>query len=290
MLSIGAFSRLCQVSIKTLRFYHEVGLLVPAHVNRSSGYRYYAARQLNDVQSILAFKAMGFSLDEIETLLSNSIPTRQMRDLLLEKRAQTQEMLRDGEKRVRRIDVALDQIERGWQIGDSELAVRKMPCQLVAGIREILPGYDAAAALLDELKQHVKRQGVSGALGAIWHSCGNAGNLIDCEVVAFLNKGFSGNNRVRVYELPAATIASSVHQGDADFNASYLAANKWIRSNGWRRVGPNRELYLRGGYSDSESAIMEIQFPIEPKIELRPEAKANMEGRAKTWQSQNSWD
>jgi len=42
-LSIGAFSRLTHLSVKTLRYYHEVGLLEPAVVDPDSGYRYYQA-------------------------------------------------------------------------------------------------------------------------------------------------------------------------------------------------------------------------------------------------------
>jgi len=68
MYKIGAFSRLSQVPIRTLRYYDQIGLLVPAQVERPSGYRGYAAEQLETINRILVFKDLGLALDEIRTL------------------------------------------------------------------------------------------------------------------------------------------------------------------------------------------------------------------------------
>ncbi len=44
--SIGEAAEICHVSRKTLRFYEELGLLVPDHVSPKNGYRYYSEEQL----------------------------------------------------------------------------------------------------------------------------------------------------------------------------------------------------------------------------------------------------
>ena len=62
MLKIGDFSALAQVSIKTLRYYDEAGLLTPAWLDPENGYRYYAAGQIARLHRILALKDFGFSL------------------------------------------------------------------------------------------------------------------------------------------------------------------------------------------------------------------------------------
>ena len=49
MLSIGEFSNICKVSAKTLRYYAEIGLLLPEEINPENGYRYYAIGQLEDM-------------------------------------------------------------------------------------------------------------------------------------------------------------------------------------------------------------------------------------------------
>ena len=62
---IGEFSKLCQVTVKTLRHYEEIGLLVPFCVDEWTGYRYYNIDQLRRMNRIAYLKQLGFSLEEI---------------------------------------------------------------------------------------------------------------------------------------------------------------------------------------------------------------------------------
>lgn len=58
MLSIGEFSKICQVSVKTLHHYDKLGLLVPAQVDVETGYRYYEAAQLDRMAPDRASQAL----------------------------------------------------------------------------------------------------------------------------------------------------------------------------------------------------------------------------------------
>lgn len=69
MLSIGEFSKICQVSPKTLRYYAEIGLLLPEEINPESGYRYYSINQLETMLFINRLKGYQFSLEEIKHIL-----------------------------------------------------------------------------------------------------------------------------------------------------------------------------------------------------------------------------
>ena len=71
MLSIGAFSKISNVTTKTLRYYDEIGLIKPVYVNDENGYRYYSTSQLETVLLIGKLKWYGFSLDEIAEVLKN---------------------------------------------------------------------------------------------------------------------------------------------------------------------------------------------------------------------------
>ena len=62
MIRIGDFSKLSRVSVKTLRYYDEMGLLKPLYVDRFTGYRFYEYHQLLRLNRILALKDLGFSL------------------------------------------------------------------------------------------------------------------------------------------------------------------------------------------------------------------------------------
>ena len=65
MLSIGEFSKICKVSTKTLRYYAEIGLILPSEINPENGYRYYSIEQLETMLFIIRLKSYNFSLEEI---------------------------------------------------------------------------------------------------------------------------------------------------------------------------------------------------------------------------------
>jgi DNA-binding transcriptional MerR regulator len=77
---IGEFSKLCQVTVKTLRHYEAIGLVVPASIDQWTGYRYYDTSQLRRMSNILYLKSLGFSLDEIAEILEGEleVPTVEM--------------------------------------------------------------------------------------------------------------------------------------------------------------------------------------------------------------------
>ena len=69
MLSIGEFSKICQVSTKTLRYYAEIGLILPNEINHENGYRYYSIEQLETMLFIKRLKSYNFSLEQIKVIL-----------------------------------------------------------------------------------------------------------------------------------------------------------------------------------------------------------------------------
>ena len=70
MYKIGELSKLCNMSVKALRYYDSEGLLVPDRIDKFTGYRYYSASKLADCYRIIALKELGFSLDEIRRQLT----------------------------------------------------------------------------------------------------------------------------------------------------------------------------------------------------------------------------
>ena len=65
-LKIGEFSKMMQVTVKTLRHYEQKGLLLPDEVDEWTGYRYYSVDQMQKLQTIRDLQRLGFSLDEIK--------------------------------------------------------------------------------------------------------------------------------------------------------------------------------------------------------------------------------
>lgn len=69
MYRIGEFSKINQVTVKTLRYYEKEGLLLPEFIDKDTNYRYYSSSQLKTIHSILSLKQAGFSIKEIKSIL-----------------------------------------------------------------------------------------------------------------------------------------------------------------------------------------------------------------------------
>ena len=78
-LSIGEFSHLTHLSVRTLRRYHEAGLLVPAHIDDATSYRYYAADQIPTAQVIHRLRDLDVPLDVVRRILETSEPSTRFR-------------------------------------------------------------------------------------------------------------------------------------------------------------------------------------------------------------------
>jgi len=104
MLKIGEFSRLSQVTVKTLHHYDEIGLLKPSHIDPSSDYRYYTLDQLPRLHSIMALKSIGLSLDEIAQLLQEALPPEQIRSMFRLKQAEARRRLEAEQARLAQIE------------------------------------------------------------------------------------------------------------------------------------------------------------------------------------------
>jgi DNA-binding transcriptional MerR regulator len=75
MFSIGEFARHGRVSVRMLRHYDAIGLLRPACVDPDSGYRFYQAGQLAELNRIIALKDLGFSLQQVQAILAEQVPS-----------------------------------------------------------------------------------------------------------------------------------------------------------------------------------------------------------------------
>jgi effector-binding domain-containing protein len=272
MIRIGDFSKLSQVSIKALRYYDEMGLLKPIHIDEASSYRYYEVGQLSRLNRILALKDLGFSLAQIGQVLDEGVSSEQLRGMLRLKHAELQQQITNEQERLARIEARLNGIAMEDTMSDYDIVLKQVDAQLVAGVRDILPSYPSVGRLFDEVYGYLARRGVdaSSLTGvALWHDSDYKTQDIDGEAAVYLKQPVAENGRVKVHELPAATMASVVHKGAYNtFSQAYEALGRWIEANGYTVVGPNREIYLYSTQpirQDDASYVTEIQFPVVKK-------------------------
>ncbi|MBD0303417.1 MAG: MerR family transcriptional regulator [Tolypothrix sp. T3-bin4] len=267
MLKIGDFSKLSLVTVKALRLYDQLGLLKPAHIDHFTGYRYYSANQLPRLNRILALKDLGFSLEQIAKLLEDNLPSDQIRGMLRLKQAELQRLVEEEHARLLRVEVRLKQIEKDDTMPKYEVVLKKVDPIKVVSIREILPDYPSVGRLYDELLGYLNQQGAKEGsyCAAIWHDPGYKESDVDGEAVFSIESSIQGNERIKVYELPGwETIACLVHNGSYNtINQAYAALVSWIEANGYKIIGPNREVYIIGGnQQDNDTYVTEVQFPV----------------------------
>lgn len=131
MLKIGDFSRLGQVTVKTLHHYDEMGLLHPAKIDASSGYRYYTLEQLPRLHRILALKELGLSLEQVGVLLDGEVTTEQVRGMLLLKQAEMQQHVREEQARLSMVEFRLRMLEAEENFPVLDVVIKSVPAMHV---------------------------------------------------------------------------------------------------------------------------------------------------------------
>ncbi len=267
MFKIGVFSRLSRIPVKTLRYYHRIGLLEPARIDSFTGYRYYTAVQLARLNHILALKDLGFSLEQIGQMLDDDLSPGQIRGLLRLKQAEIARQIEADQARLARLESRLTQIEKEAKMPKYEVVIKQVDKMQIAGLRDIVANYQSVGPLYEELFAALGRHGISpiGPAMAIYYDDEYKESDVDVEAAVPVAGGALPEGRVVIRKLPGEEMASLVRQGPYDdFTPAYQALLGWIEANGCRIVGPNRELYLSGpgGGVDPAEYVTELQFPV----------------------------
>lgn len=281
MFKIADFSRFTRVSVKMLRHYDELGLLRPAHVDATTGYRYYTADQLPRLNRIIALKDLGFALDEIRGLLDEQLPGEELRGMLRLRRAELVAQLEAVRHRLAQVDERLRQLADDTAQSSYDVVFRPLAPQLVASLRaNVLDDGVAIGRLFGELERHVAAQGLRAAATplAIFHDTEFREQGVDVEVAVPTVRPVESGGRVQARELPGEPlVACTVYTGGYErTDAALQAALRAIAASGYSVAGPWREVYLRfhpGNARDlgipsafvadrSELFVTEIQIPV----------------------------
>ncbi|MBI1276615.1 MAG: MerR family transcriptional regulator [Anaerolineaceae bacterium] len=275
MFKIGDFSKICQVPVSALRYYADLGLLVPAYIDRFTGFRYYELDQLPRLNRILALKDMGLSLEEIARLLNETVSADEMRGMFRLQQAKIQQQVDDELARLARVAARLRGIEKEGKMPKQEVILKTIDSIHVISIREIIPSPTYVGKLLNEGFGALAQQGIQPAAApqATYHDEEFKLTEMDVEVAIPVAASVTGDialtdGRVFVVgDMPSISSAACVvHVGSYDsLTETYQALGKWIEANGYRIAGASREVYLKPQGVDSDP-IVEIQWPVEKAL------------------------
>ena len=268
-LKIGEFSRLMQVTVKTLRHYEQKELLLPDEVDEWTGYRYYSIDQMQKLQTIRDLQQLGFSLDEIKEMLVGDSHVPSIRQLT-EKIKETEMQLKQLIARRNRL---LDWRNARKQMKKMEkFSIQSLPEIIVASHREVIPDFAAIGPMcVEKIGPEMQRLGCKcpapGYCFTIEHNKEYTPTDIDleyCEQVEEMGTDSSIIQFKRLPEVPKALCMKHVGPYER-FYESFTEAFRYIDEHGYKVVGPHRTCYIDGVWNqeDPEKWLSVIQIPIE---------------------------
>jgi effector-binding domain-containing protein len=255
MFKIGDFSRLSFVTVKTLHYYDEIGLLKPVKVDR--------------LNYIVALKNLGLSLEEIGTLVTNDLTPVQMRDIFILKKAELQQRVSEEQRRLEQVEKLLNQIEKEGKMPDYQVVMKKVAPMKIASVRGVVPNYGDVTILFEKIvpvfTEHAAS--IAGAPLAIYYDMEHKEKDVDIEVAVPISEDLDLHDPVKVRELPGEdNVATMIHHGPYDtIHVAYQALMTWCDSNGYELAGPDREVYLTapGETKDPSAYVTELQQPVK---------------------------
>ena len=268
-LKIGEFSKMMQVTVKTLRHYEQKGLLVPDEVDEWTGYRYYTITQMQRLNTIRGLQRQGFSLEEIKDLFEDESQTPSVAQLT-KKIEETERQLQILMERRHQL---LKWMDSHKQIRTMEkFSIQSLPEIIVTSHREIIPDYSALGQLcVNKIGPEMQRLGCKcpspGYCFTIEHHQEYRATDLDIEYCEQVEEMGTDNTIIQFKRLPAVPKALCMkHVGPYErLHESFTEAFAYMEEQGYKLAGPLRTSYIDGGWNKAnpEEWLSIIQIPIE---------------------------
>lgn len=265
LYKIGMFAAMNHVTVKTLRFYEEQGLLIPALIHPETGYRYYTLSQMAVLHQITALKLAGFTLEEIARIHSGADEEA----VLLKKKAELLARIADLTRQIAVVDGYLSKKKTGLS---APVLVKTIPETTVAFMRIRLESYDCLFDRMPEMGALMEKAGCTCVIPEYCFTSylepGYKDADILVEICESVVKAKTETGDLRFKTLPEIQAACVFHKGSyCTFSESYETVLKYIEENGYEIAGDIRESYIDGVWNkDDESEwLSEIQVPVRRK-------------------------
>lgn len=273
MFTIGDFAKLGRVSVRMLRHYDAIGLLRPATVDQSSGYRYYQADQLHRLYRIVVLKDLGFTLQEVQEILNDKISGEELAAMLRLRRAQLETQVAADTARLRAVESRLRMIEKEGFMPTEDVVLKQVVPLRIAELTGVAASYGpedispTIGPLYHLLGQGLGKAGVMPVGPAIAYYEPEAAETSDAVVVHAgmpVTVDADAGYPFQIVDLPAiAEAATIIHRGPMDdVMPSLHRLADWIEDNGYQPLGYHREVYLDYDPENAAEGVTELQIAV----------------------------
>lgn len=267
MHQIGLFSKMNQITIKTLHYYDEIGLLKPEFIDEETGYRYYSSNQSYVLYRIRFLKQLGFNLEDIQQIIQGE----SKEGFFLQKKLELLEEISDKAKMLGQIEYYLLQSQN--EPNEYEVLLKELPECIVLSRRITIPRYENLFEEMgksEKIIQHLKCTKTKPSYCFnIYHNKEYKEENVDveiCESVTTLGK--NGEDYSFIVKPAIETAAYVLHKGSySELPKAYFALTSWIEANQYEVIDLPRESYIEGMWNETEvnNWLTEIQFPVLKK-------------------------
>ena len=262
MLKIGEFSKLSMLTVKALRFYEKEGLLIPAHVDARTGYRFYEASQLETAAAIKALRQLDFTVDEIRNHL-NGLP---LQEALAAKKTELQQRQQELSARISIINYLMEESEMKYQA-----VIKEIGETIVYSEERVLEKYSDVSMLVLGSATECRRlnpdiECVKPDYGFCEYLDGEHKERdMRVRYSQAVTKMGVGNERIQFRVLPATKAICIYHKGAYDrLGEAYAYIYRYAAENGYEVADFHRECYIDGIWNKEnvEDWLTEIQLPV----------------------------
>jgi DNA-binding transcriptional MerR regulator len=266
LLPMGRFSGIVRLSVKQLRHYDDLGLLTPALVDGSSGFRYYSLSQVRDAERIRLLRQLEMPLATIRAVLNERDPDR-LKVLLADYRERLETRIEAQRQAVAALELL--SLNQAWLSASVEL--RELPAQSILTHRSqvnLNAIGKTSSQVFHSLYTFIGRSGgrAAGPPFTIFHDNEFNETSMDVEFGVPIQEPLTPLENWTARQLPAGRAAVLVHSGSyTEIASSHAALVAWTLEHGHVTGGPVREVYLVApDRTDQPEALRtEIVVPLE---------------------------
>ena len=253
MLTIGEFSSICRVSTKTLRYYAEIGLILPEEINPENGYRYYSIKQLETMLFINRLKAYHFSLEEIKAILeSEEVMDDKLYAALNKKKKEISMQVMMYRNTLEQIEADMSALRKGKSImsymEDIGIELVEVPKMYLLSIRKMIQEQDfpdeygyCFGKLFKKMKE--KSLTESAPPMVLFHSDEYSPFGLDTEFAVPIKEYATGTRDF----YPGLCLKTVVHGSYSQLSSVYAKQIEWAEKEGYENCNALYEVYVKIG-------------------------------------------
>lgn len=268
MFKIGEFSRLTQVSVRMLRYYDEMGLLKPEQIDNESGYRYYSANQIPQLQKIILLRDLDFTIKEIKEGLRHW-ESEDISKILEAKKQQITNKIALEKKRYEKIEAALADISTDNLSAHCNIVMKRVPAFDCLSLRRIIPNYFCEGQLWQELGQYVDKHQIPVQSNGVtfFYDVDHKESDVDVEICVFTDFKGEDDGCFKYRHVPEADkMACVMIYGSYDnIGKGYETFANWLDNHKpYKMLTPIRQICHIGPMEtdDPNQYLTELQIPV----------------------------